>query len=252
MIPKVIHYIWLGGKELPPIAKKCIASWQKYCPDYEIKRWDESNLDLDKYQFVKDALAAKKYAFASDVFRTDIIHKHGGIYFDIDVELVKPIDELLVLDCFMGFESSSLINPGLVLASTPNNEDLGNILKIYEDLTFNEDDLFGQTVCEVFTQYFEKQGLTRENKTQQIGNTTFFSTEYFSPKSLSDGKIRKTKNTYAIHHFNASWLSTSKRIKVEVKQLISRMLGEKLSKKIRTKLREVRNKRNNNSNNLSK
>ena len=103
MIPKVIHYVWLGGKELPPIAKKCIASWQKYCPDYEIKRWDETNLDLDKYQFVKDAMKAKKYAFASDVFRTDIIHKHGGIYLDIDVELVKPIDELLSLDCFMGF-----------------------------------------------------------------------------------------------------------------------------------------------------
>ena len=92
MIPKIIHYIWLGGKPLPKIAEKCIKSWQRYCPDYKIKRWDESNLDLDKYQFARDAYDAKKFAFASDVLRTDILYQYGGIYLDIDVELLKNID----------------------------------------------------------------------------------------------------------------------------------------------------------------
>ena len=151
MIPKVIHYIWLGGKELPPIAKKCIASWQKFCPDYEIKRWDETNLDLDKYKFVKDSLEAKKYAFASDVLRTDILYKHGGIYFDIDVELLKPIDDLLTHECFMGFESSNLVAPGLIMGSVKGNKDFAEILNTYKKLEFDKDHLMDITVCEVFT-----------------------------------------------------------------------------------------------------
>ena len=142
MIPKIIHYIWLGGKPLPKIAEKCIASWKKYCPDYEIKRWDESNLDLDKYQFVKDALEAKKYAFASDVLRSDILYNNGGIYFDIDVELLKPIDDILNgVDCVMGFESSNMIAPGLVMATVKENQDLLNILNIYKDLKFDVNNL---------------------------------------------------------------------------------------------------------------
>ena len=117
MIPKVIHYIWLGGKPLPKITEKCIESWKKYCPDYEIKRWDETNLDIDKYKFAKDAYEAKKFAFASDVFRTDILYKEGGIYLDVDVELVKPIDDLILdVDCVMGFETRhSMLNEELRL-----------------------------------------------------------------------------------------------------------------------------------------
>ena len=235
MIPKTIHYIWLGGKELPPIAKKCIASWQKYCPDYEIKRWDESNLDLDKYQFVKDALDAKKYAFASDVLRTDILYNHGGIYFDIDVELLKPIDKFLIHDCFMGFETSNLLNPGLILGCCKGNKDLENILNIYKELKFDVNNLINLTVCEVFTKYYEQFGLKRKNSTQQINNTMFYSSEYFSPKSLTDGKIRKTENTHTIHHYCASWVKTSTKLKSKIKQFIKRIMGEKLINKIKNK-----------------
>ena len=98
MIPKIIHYIWLGGKPLPKIAEKCIKSWKKYCPDYEIKRWDESNIDLNKYSFAKDAYESKKYAFASDVFRTDILFSEGG------VELLYLFDNLATTNnrCFVG------------------------------------------------------------------------------------------------------------------------------------------------------
>lgn len=218
MIPKVIHYIWLGGKELPPIAKKCIASWQKYCPDYEIKRWDESNLDLNKYQFVKNSIAAKKYAFASDLLRTEILYKYGGIYFDIDVQLLKPIDNLLTHECFMGFESSKSIAPGLVMASVNGNKDLLNILDIYQNLQFDVSNLKNLTVCEIFTKYFEQQGLVRENKTQKINNTVFYSSEYFSPIDTITNKKKITKNTYSIHWYNASWYTPKQKFMNSVKK----------------------------------
>lgn len=236
MIPKVIHYIWLGGKPLPKIAEKCIKSWQKFCPDYKIKRWDETNLNIDKYQFVKDAIQAKKYAFASDVFRTEILYNEGGIYLDIDVEIIKPLDDCLKdKACVMGFETSGLLNPGLILASEKHNEDLKNILEIYKNKEFNVDNLAKSTVCYVYTEYFKQFGLLEENKTQTIGKTTFYASEYFSPKSLTDGKLRKTKNTLTIHHYCASWVKKSSKIKTKILQFIKRLMGPKLVEKIKNK-----------------
>ena len=235
-IQKVIHYIWLGGNPLPKIAEKCIESWKKFCPDYEIKRWDETNLDVNKYQYTKDAYEAKKYAFVSDVFRTEILFNEGGIYFDIDVELLKPIDNILEnVDCVMGFETSNLLNPGLFVASKKGNEDLKNILEIYKTLKFDINNLINLTVCEIYTKYYETKGLKRENKTQQIEQTIFYASEYFSPKSLTDGKLRKTENTYTIHHYCASWVKKSTKFKQKILQMIKRILGPKLVQKIKNK-----------------
>ena len=222
MIPKIIHYIWLGGKELPKIAEMCIESWKKFCPDYEIRRWDESNLDLNKYQFVKDALDNKKYAFASDVLRTEILYTYGGIYFDIDVELLKPINSILEnVDCVMGFETSKLLNPGLFIASKKENEDLKNILTIYQSLKFDVNNLINLTICEVFTKYYEQKGLIRENKTQQIYNTIFYSSEYFSPIDVITNKKKITKNTYSIHWYNASWYTSKQKFKNKIKKIFN-------------------------------
>lgn len=249
MIPKIIHYIWLGGKPLPKIAEKCIKSWKKYCPDYEIKRWDESNLDLNKYSFAKDAYESKKYAFASDVLRTDILFSEGGVYFDIDVELLKPIDNLLEKsECIFGFETSNLLNPGLFCASVKGNKHLEQILKIYESTKFDVDKLIDLTVCEIYTAYFEKLGLRRDNTNQEIGNVVFYNSEYFGPKSLSDGKIRKTKNTVAIHHFIASWQTKSNKFKMKILQFIKRIIGQKTVNKLKAK----RKKKNENTASSSK
>ena len=236
MIPKVIHYIWLGGKPLPKIAKKCIKSWEKYCPGYEIKRWDESNLDINKYEFTNDAYQAKKYAFVSDVMRTEILYNEGGIYLDIDVELIKSLDDILKdIDCVMGFETSNFLNPGLFIASKSNDDNLKNILNIYKNLKFDLNNLDKITVCEVYTKYYEKLGLKKENKTQILENTKFYSSEYFSPKSLSDGKIRKTKNTVSIHHYCATWVKGTTKFKSKILQLIKRILGEKAVRKFKEK-----------------
>ena len=104
MIPKIIHYCWFGGNPLPELAVKCIESWKKYCPDYEIKRWDESNFDLNCCDYVKEAYRAKKWAFVSDYARFKVLYDEGGLYFDTDVELIKPIDDIIERGPFMGAE----------------------------------------------------------------------------------------------------------------------------------------------------
>lgn len=221
MIPKIIHYIWFGGKPLPKIAEKCIESWKKFCPDYEIKRWDESNIDINKYQFTKDAYEAKKFAFVSDVFRTEILYNEGGIYFDIDVEIIKSIEDVLNMECITGFETSNLLNPGLFIASVKNNKDLKEILDIYKTLKFDINKLTELTVCEIYTKYFENKGLVRENKTQQIENTKFYSSEYFSPIDVVTNKKKITKNTYSIHWYNASWYTPKQKLKNKFKKFVN-------------------------------
>ncbi len=237
MIPKIIHYIWLGGNPLPAITEKCIESWRIYCPDYEIIRWDETNLNINKYQFAKDAYDAKKFAFVSDVLRTDILYEHGGIYLDIDVELLKPIDDLLDFDTFGGFETSNLINPGLLWGTVPKNEDLKNILEIYKNTKFDETKTMELTICEFFTKYFEQYGLLRENKSQKIDNKVFLSSEYFSPIDVITNKKNITKNTYSIHWYNASWYTPKQKLKYKIKK-IANVLSFGLFGKVLSKIRK--------------
>ena len=141
MIPKIIHYCWFGGKPLPKLAKKCIASWKKFCPDYEIKEWNESNFDLNSCTYVKEAYDSKKYAFVSDYARFWILHRYGGVYFDTDVELLKSIDDILADGAFMGVENfvaeqnkaKISINPGLGIAAEPGMLIYQEILDFYHN-----------------------------------------------------------------------------------------------------------------------
>ena len=114
MIPKIIHYCWIGNKPLPPLAKKCIASWQRVMPDYEIKRWDETNYDFKKNEFMANAYAQKKWAFITDVVRLHALVNYGGIYMVTDVEVLKPLDDLLKYEAVSGFESEEDIPTGLM------------------------------------------------------------------------------------------------------------------------------------------
>lgn len=224
MIPKTIHYIWLGGKPLPPIAEKCIASWQKFCPDFEIKRWDETNLDLDKYKFARQAYDAKKYAYASDVLRFDIINTYGGLYLDIDVELLKPLDEKFFSHkAFFAFELKDSLNPGLIFGAEKNNEAIKDLLNIYENLPFLDEkgNPILKTICIISTDYFVSKGLKTDNSYQEIDGIAFYPTEYFCPYDVITGKTKKTKNTYAIHHYLASWYSPWQKFKSKTKKVLN-------------------------------
>lgn len=220
-IPKKIHYIWLGGKPLPKIAEKCIKSWQKHCPDYEIKRWDESNLDIDCCQYCREAYDAKKYAFASDVLRFDMLYKEGGIYLDTDVELLKPIDELLSNTCFMGFETKEKVAPGLILGSIPKCNAINDLYELYKKDKFVKDDgTFNlDTICTRTTDNLLDRGLVLDNTKQIIGGVTIYPTEYFCPLSPITNKKDITSNTYAIHWYYSSWYNKKAKIKKAMKKI---------------------------------
>lgn len=128
MIPKKIHYCWFGRGELPPLAQKCIASWRKYCPDYEIIQWNEDNFDTSLNDYVRFCYENKKWAFLSDYVRLFVVKEYGGIYFDTDVELVQSLDSLLAYDAFFGFENSSCINTGQGFGCVRNHSVLQSML----------------------------------------------------------------------------------------------------------------------------
>lgn len=121
MIPKIIHYCWFGRGPLPELAQKCIASWKKYLPDYEIKEWNEDNFDVNIIPYTAEAYQAKKYAFVSDYARFWIMYHYGGIYFDTDVEVIRPMDDIVANGNFMGFEvdpdGENTIGRGSVIAA---------------------------------------------------------------------------------------------------------------------------------------
>lgn len=242
MIPKIIHYIWLGKKEESKILKKCKKSWKKYCPDYEIKRWDESNLNIDCCKYCRDAYDEKKYAYASDVLRFEILAKYGGVYLDVDVELLRPIDDLLECELFTGFENSKYIAPGLILGVVSNHKIICELIEDYKTKSFKVTTGMKnqESICVIFTNKMKRIGFEINNLTQEKDGIKIFSSDYFAPKSMSDGKIRKTKNTYSIHHYASTWVPGYMRLKVKFLQFVKRLMGEKLVNKIKAK-RKVSN-----------
>lgn len=232
MIPKVIHYCWFGGKELPSLAVKCIKSWQKYLPDYEIRRWDESNFDVNAIPYTAEAYRQGKYAFVSDYARFWILYNHGGIYFDTDVEVLRPMNHILEKGAFFArencdFAKNICVNPGLGLALDKHHPILRDFLDIYAGETFVNPDTNpeGKTIVEYASDYFSRRGITREQVIQELDGVTVYPEEYFSPLNAVTGRTRKTAKTVAIHHYSASWASPKKRLKGKIK----RLMGQRFS-----------------------
>lgn len=224
MIPKVIHYCWFGKKEIPDNLQRCIESWKKVMPDYEIRKWDESNYDINKCDYIKEAYAEKKWAFVSDYARLDICYTYGGIYLDTDVEVVKPFDALLSLDGFCGMEIGKHALPdeanvGLAMGLSKGLE-MGRILRDdYHSLHFKKSDgSLDLTPCPVIqTRTLKKYGLISNNKTQVINGITVFPTEYFCPMNQYTGEMNLSPNTYSIHHYFGSWNSAADKKRRELR-----------------------------------
>lgn len=214
MIPKVIHYCWFGRNPLPPLAKKCIASWKKYLPDYEIKEWNEDNFDVNMLPYTKEAYEAKKYAFVSDFARFWILYNYGGIYFDTDVEVIKNMDHIISQGDFMGSElditighNSIHVAPGLGLGAEAKRAFYKEIIDLYSTLHFILQDgtQNKKTVVQYTTELLIKHGLTNNGKIQYIAETHIYPCDYFCPISLLDFKLHKTENTICMHHYAGSW-----------------------------------------------
>ena len=136
MIPKIIHYCWFGRGEKPELAKKCIASWKKFCPDFEIREWNEDNCDYLAMPFMAEAYAAKKYAFVSDVMRLVVLEQYGGVYFDTDVEVLRDISPLLDDEGFIGFENDQYVASGLTIAAEAHHPVIQAMIEEYKKLHF--------------------------------------------------------------------------------------------------------------------
>lgn len=206
-IPKVIHYCWFGGKPLPKSAEKCIKSWKKYCPDYEIKRWDESNFDVNCNEYCKFCYENKKWAFLTDYIRLKVIYDNGGVYLDTDVELLKNIDDIVNIGAYMGLQNKTEVATGLGFAGEKGNDFIGENMRYYENLT----DFSALQSCPIITtELLIPYGLKEDDGTiQNVAGINIYPPEYLCPKNERTGLTEKTKNTYSIHHFDASWFEKS-------------------------------------------
>lgn len=216
MIPKVIHYCWFGRSELPPLAKKCIASWKQFLPDYEIKEWNEDNFNVNAIPYTEQAYKHKKYAFVSDYARFKILYEHGGIYFDTDVEVIKPVNDILANGAFMGLEIDvknaskhdlkNSVNPGLGFAAQPSHPFLEEMLRCYEKKRFTKNNL--KTITEYTSELFLEKGFSpKEGQITDIANFKIYPRTFFCPYSTKKHAIEITNDTRSIHHYATSWAS---------------------------------------------
>ena len=208
---KTIHYCWFGRNSLPEEANKCIESWKRYCPDYEIKEWNESNFDFSICNYAKEAYEAKKWAFVSDYARFWILYNYGGIYFDTDVELIKPIDDLIEKGPFMGGEPSGKntyrIAAGLGLYVGSQHPIYKDILNHYKTLKFRiSDGVYNdETIVTYITDIARKYGFKGNGDIETFEGITVYPPEYFCPMNVNTGELNITNNTRSIHWYSALW-----------------------------------------------
>ena len=228
MIPRVIHYCWFGRNPLDAMSQKCIDSWKAFFPGYEIKCWNEDNFDVSQIGFMKEAYDARKWAFVSDVARLIIIYENGGIYFDTDVEVIAPFDDILSSagKGFFGFESTGYVASGLGFGAEKGAPFLKEVIEEYRRIRFaDHEGLLDAIACPVImTNLMEKQGYARKDCFQQFREFAVFPSEYFSPLNYQTGRMRLKKNTHSIHWGNASWNASSPAEKKRL-QRIRRVFG---------------------------
>ena len=210
MIPKIIHCCWFGRNPLTEQAKYLISTWKKFCPDYEIRLWNEDNFNVNENAYCREAYAAKKWAFVSDYVRLKVLYEYGGIYMDTDVEVVKPLDELLKYDAFSGYETSTTIPTG-TMGAVAKNEWIEFLLKDYDNRHFIlPDGKLDMTtnVVTITNLTVQKYALKLDGTKKIFGNNmVILPFEYLCAKEYGTKKIVRTENTFTIHHFAGSWVS---------------------------------------------
>lgn len=216
VIPKIIHYCWFGHGPLPDKHKRWMESWHKFCPDYEIKEWNENNYDISKNIYMKQAYESKKWGFVPDYARLDIIYQCGGIYLDTDVELIANIDDLLYQDGFIGFESEEWINFGMGFGAVQGLEIIKELRDDYNERRFLREDgtLNLLTSPIIQTNFLKERGLMANGEYQNVEGLTVYPEKMLGGKSAITRKIDTLPYTKAIHHFDGSWLDDSVKSRV--------------------------------------
>lgn len=216
VIPKRIHYCWFGKSAIPEKNRIWMESWKKYCPDYEIIEWNEDNYDINKNKFMRQAYEAKKWGFVPDYARLDIIYCNGGIYLDTDVELLKPLDDLLYQEAFCGIDESKCVSLGLGFGARKNNGMIGELRELYDNIKFDVNKMVAAPAMQ--KQYFANKGYKTNGDYQIIGDMTIYPEKVLSGKSNITGIIRSTEHTYAVHHYDASWVDEKRLYNISKRQ----------------------------------
>ena len=222
MIPKIIHYCWFGRGEMPQLAKDCIASWHKYMPDWEYKLWNEDNFDVASIPYTKEAYEAKKYAFVTDYVRLWALKNEGGVYMDTDVEILKPLDDLLQLSAFTGYEGSKRMPPVTgIMASVANGKWVKEQLDSYIGSHFIHGDgsLDLTTNTQRISKIMRENGFHQDGKYHVYEDLHVFPATYFCPQQTS-GEYLISENTYCDHHFMGSWSEGRKSWKTGLRAVV--------------------------------
>lgn len=251
-IPKIIHYVWFGEKEIPELEKKCIESWKKMLPDYEIMFWNEETFDLDSSPYAKQAFEHKKYAFASDYTRVKVLYEYGGIYFDTDVETVKSLDPFLDNKAFIGFENKTMAGTGII-GCQPKNPVMKKMLDYYAAHEFADEkgNIDTTTNAQILSRILLDKGFKKDNKEQILEDIHIYERDIFCPKKMDDGTFRTTDRTVTIHYLSGNWLTEREKrrgtsriwrnicrpVLKRVREILMKLLGEKRTRKIEVNFR---------------
>lgn len=222
LIPKVVHYCWLSDDPIPESLQKCMESWKEKIPDYQFKKWDFSVFPKDKSKWVEEAFDNKKYAFAADYIRLYAIYNCGGIYMDMDVEVIKRFDDLLDAPYMMAYERPNRngIEAGCFGAKA-GNAFIGDCLKYYEGRHFvREDGTFDQKPLPLIM----KECMSRNGYEYNL-----FDYDYFTAKSFETGEEKITANTYCVHHFAGTWKTENEIKVIKDTQKLQKYFGYKIA-----------------------
>lgn len=229
---KYIHYCWFGNNPLPKLAQQCIESWKKYLPDYEIKCWNESNSDLEECPFVKEAYENKKWAFVADYVRTKAMYEYGGIYFDTDMEITKPIDHLLTEDNgFLGVEDSHMIACGVWYEPKPKSYLSKKMLDFYKSQEFFDvDNMYKISIPRIISNILSDYDPSNFETQTLEHNEIIYKRDYFYPLSYDHQNNIFTDNTCMIHYYDASWTPKWEQRENKIFRIFGRKNGERLIK----------------------
>lgn len=229
MVPQKIHYCWFGRGKKSKLALRCIESWRKYCPDYEIIEWNEDNFDIYQNAYTSYTYKNKKFAFLSDYARLQIILQEGGFYFDVDVEIVRPLDELLAHKAFFGFETAKYVNTGVGFGAEVGNSIVESMLREYDVLLDGKGNTIGCPILN--TAALIKKGLIQNGSKQLIDGAVIYPIQYFNPYDDPTGRLNKTDETYSIHWFAKSWMDKKTIMRSNLLKPFHRVFGTDLFKR---------------------